>query len=347
MTDERPPRAGEPTRREFLARSSAAGLSVLVFGAAACGDDDSGGGASSSGGGGGGGGGGGRIAFGQPDRGGAVYPPLIAGAKEEAAKRGYEVVESFSAGSVDKQVAEINTWIAQKLKAIVVLPQDEKAMAPLVARAKKAKIPFVAYSSPVAGADGIVTFDHAQGAELVGQAVGDWINKTQGGKAEVALLTFDEVETGRVRVRNAEKKMKQVAPGAKVVATQKAILSPDALKVSQSMLRAHPDISVFICIADDGCLGVRQAFNATGRDPKSVYITGYDGAKPVMERILAGDDPIKSTAALDLKEIGRMSIAVPANLVEGKKPTSYNAPYKLVTTETKDLARELITNYGA
>jgi ribose transport system substrate-binding protein len=335
------------SRRGFIRRSAVAGATVMVFGVAGCGGDDSSGSSASGGGGGGGGGSKGKIAFGQPDRGAAVYPPLIAGAKEEAAKRGYEVVESFSAGSVDKQVAEINTWIAQKLKGIVVLPQDEKAIAPLAAKAKAAGIPFISYSSPVEGAAGIVTFDHKQGAKLVGEDVGKWINETLGGKAEVALLTFDEVETGRQRVRGAEEAMKAVAPGAKVVAEQKAILAPDALKVSQSMLQANPNINVFICIADDGCLGVRQAFSRTKRDPKTVYITGFDGAKPVMERILTGNDAIKSTAALDLKEIGRQAIAVPANAIEGKGETSYNAPYKLVTSETKDLARELIANYGA
>lgn len=342
LDEPRPPAGAAVSRRDFISRSAVAGVTVMVFGAAGCGDDDDGGGGS-----GGGGGSKGRIAFGQPDRGSAVYPPLIAGAREEAKRRGYTVVESFSGASVDKQVAEINTWVAQKLKAIVVLPQDEKAIAPLAKRASSAGIPFVSYSSPVAGADGIVTFDHVQGAKLVGEAVGNWINETRGGEAEVALLTFDEVETGRQRVRGAEKRMKEIAPGAKVVAAQKAILSPDALKVSQSMLRANPDINVFICIADDGCLGVRQAFNATKRDPASVYITGFDGAKPVMQRILDGGDPIKSTAALDLKEIGRMAIAVPANLVEKKRPTSYNAPYTLITEQTKAEAREFIANYGA
>jgi hypothetical protein len=37
-----------------------------------------------------------------------------------------------------------------------------------------------------------------------------------------------------------------------------------------------------------------------------------------MEDILKGNDPIKSTAALDLKEIGRQSIEVPANIIEGE-----------------------------
>lgn len=328
---------GQIDRRTFLTMAASMAAGLATVGVTGCGGQlasDNGGNK-------------GRIAFGQPDRGADVYPPLLAGAKEEAAKRGYEVVESFSDGKVDKQVQEINTWIAQGIDAMTVLPLDPKAIGPLVEKAQAEDIPFVAYSTPLPGADGLVTFDHAQGADLVGEAVGRWINETLDGEAEVALLNFPQVETGRVRINNAEKKMLEVAPNAKVVARQKAILAPEALEASQSILQAHPNVNVFICIADDGCLGARQAFLDTGRPPESVFITGYDGSKQVMQRIIQGNDPIKATAALNLKEIGRQAIGVPANILADEKPTTYNAPYMLVTPETKDLANRLIDNYGA
>ena len=287
----------------------------------------------------------GRIAFGQPHRTADVYKPLIAGAKEEGAKRGYEILESFAEGQAAKQVAEINTWIAQEVDALVILPLDEKAMAPLVKKAKDAGSVFVTYSVSVPGEDGHILFDHPQGAALVGEAAGKWVNETLGGKAEVALLTAEFNENGRLRINGAEQKLLELAPNAKVVARQEAILAPEALKATQSILQAHPNVNVIICIADDGCLGAAQAFKATRRDPETMFIAGFDGSKQVMERIIAGE-PIRATAALDLLAIGRSVAWVPANILEGGEPTSVNHPYQLVTVDTPDLAQKLIASYG-
>ncbi|MGH2614567.1 MAG: substrate-binding domain-containing protein, partial [Thermomicrobiales bacterium] len=96
----------------------------------------------------------GRIGFGQPDRQADVYKPLIAGAKFEGARRGYEVLESFAEGRADRQVSEINNWIGLGADAVVILPLDEAAMQPLIERAHEAGVLFFAYASVVPNVDG-------------------------------------------------------------------------------------------------------------------------------------------------------------------------------------------------
>lgn len=286
------------------------------------------------------------VAFGQPDRTADVYRPLIAGAQAEARRRGYQLLESFANSQADKQIAEIGTWIGEQVDAMTILPLDVNAMGGLIHRAHSAGVKFVSYSVELPGADGYILFDNRQGSALVGQYAGQWVNKTLGGKAEVALLTFDVNANGRQRVHGGLAALQKVAPGTKVVAQTQAVLAPDAFKATQSILQAHPNVNVILCIADDGCLGAAQAFKATGRDPKTMFIAGWDGSRQVMQKILDGG-PIRATGALDLKAIGASAVWVPANIVEGKGPRFFNSPYVLVTHETPTLARRLIKNFGS
>src|SRR3954468_6117168 len=286
----------------------------------------------------------GQIAFGQPDRTADVYKPLIAGAKLEGQARGFEVLESFAEGRADKQIAEINNWIAAGVKAMTILPLDEKATQPAIQKAPDAVIVFASYSDIIPNSDGYTVFDSVQGGEMVGEWVAKWINDTLGGEAEIASLTADFHETGRQRIGGAEKKIAELAPNAKVVNRTEAVLAPDAFTATQSILTANPNVNVILCIADDGCLGAAQAFAATDRDPATMCIVGWDGSREVMKQIVAGG-PIRATGALDLLEIGKSAIWVPANILENKEPKNYTSKYVLVTADTPDEAQRLIDAY--
>jgi ribose transport system substrate-binding protein len=286
----------------------------------------------------------GQIAFGQPDRTADVYKPLIAGAKLEGQARGFEVLESFAEGRADKQIAEINNWIGSGVKAMTILPLDEKAMQPAIEKAHAAGIVFVSYSDIIPNADGYTVFDSVQGGEMVGEWVGNWINENLGGEAEIASLTADFHETGRQRIGGAEKKIAELAPNAKVVNRTEAVLAPEAFTATQSILQANPNVNVILCIADDGCLGAAQAVAATDRDPNTVCIVGWDGSREVMKRILEGGT-IRATGALDLLAIGRSAIWVPANILENKEPKNNSSKYELVTVDTPELAQQLIDAY--
>jgi ABC-type sugar transport system substrate-binding protein len=271
-----------------------------------------------------------QIAFAQPDTAFAGYPLLFKGVKDYASARGYEVLESHANSQLDAQVNEINTWIGQGIGGIIVLPLDNNAMLPLIAKAHAAGVKFLDYSdNALPGVDGWVIFNNLQGAKLVGTYVGNWVNKTLGGKAKVALLTHEIQKTGRDRIHGGVAAMKKVAPGAKVVASHEGVLSAQVLPVAQSMLQANPDLNVFMCIADDGCLGAEQAFLQThpsAARKKTMAIVGWDGTVPVFQKIVAGAT-IRATGSLDLIKVGSASAQATINAIEGGTPTEINFPY--------------------
>ncbi|HTW05143.1 MAG TPA: sugar ABC transporter substrate-binding protein [Streptosporangiaceae bacterium] len=344
---------GEPpfrplSRRTFLGRAGAAGAALAVAGPilAACGTTNSSG---SSGGSSKPTGNRKKIGFSQPDTSASIWAPLMAGAKQECQARGYELLESHANSELDAQLSEIQTWIAEGVGAIIALPLDNNAIVPLIHQAHKAGIKFLDYSdNALPGVDGWVIFDNLQGAKLVGDYCGQWVNKNLGGQAQVGLLTHQIQLTGVQRIDGCVKALQSVAPGAKVVASHEGVLSPDTFPAFQSMLQAHPDIDVAICIADEGCDGVLRAFEATHPSAtrvKDMFICGFDGSGPVIKDIESGG-PIRATGALDAVAIGKASIEASANAIEGKSPTKINFPYVLCDVDTASTNQKLLAELG-
>jgi len=290
-----------------------------------------------------------KIAFSQPDTSASIWQPLMVGAREAAAKRGYELLVSHSNSKLDAQLAEIQTWIAEGVAGIIVLPLDNDSLEPLIKKAHQAGIRFLDYSdNALPNVDGWVIFDNLQGARLIGDYAGQWVNQTLGGKAEVALLTHEIQLTGRQRIQGAVAALQKVAPGAKVVAQHEGVLSPQTLPAAQAMLQAHPDINLFICIADEGCDGCLHAFLQTHPSEsrtKEMFICGFDGSAPVIQSVLSGS-PIRATAALDAVAIGAASVDATVNAVLGSGPTQINFPYVLVDYQSQELGKKLLKELG-
>src|SRR3954470_3293105 len=292
------------------------------------------------------------IAFAQPDTSASVYPLLLKGAKAEAKKRGYQLLESHANHQLDAQVNELNTWIGQGIGGVIVLPLDNNAMLPLIKKAHKANVKFLDYSDKaLPGTDGWVIFNNLQGAALVGADAGHWINRTLGGNAKVALLTHEIQQTGKDRIHGGIKALQKVAPKAKVVAKHEGVLAAECLTVTQSLLQAHPDLNVILCIADDGALGAEKAFAQThpsAARKRTMYIGGWDGSIPAMKAVIQGS-VIRSTGALDPVGLGAASVRATANAIEGSGSTRINYPYVLVSQSAagKKTGRQLLAKYGA
>jgi ribose transport system substrate-binding protein len=286
-----------------------------------------------------------KIGFSQPDTSASIWAPLMAGAQQECKALGYQLLESHANSELNAQLSEIQTWIAEGVGAIVALPLDNNAIVPLIKSAHAKGVKFLDYSdNALPGVDGWVIFDNLQGAKLVGNYAGQWVNQTLGGKAQVALLTHQVQLTGRQRVQGCLSAVQALAPGATVVAQHEGVLSPDTFPAFQSMLQAHPDINLVICIADEGCAGVQQAFMATHPSAdriKDMFICGFDGSGPVIQAVGTGG-PIRATGALDAVAIGKACIQTAVDAILGKSPTKINFPYVLCDVNTPALDKKLL-----
>ncbi len=287
---------------------------------------------------------GGKIGFAWTDTAIEVYKPLIRGAKEEAAARGYELLESNNGGDVTKQLADVSTWVGQSVTGVTILPLDPAATANTAKEATAAGVIVVGYSDKIEGADGSTTFDHIQGGTALGEHAAAWINDNLDGSAKIGLLVIDEMQVGRDRIDSAMAVIDEMTT-SEVVGRVKAVSAAEALPAVQSMLQADPDMNVVICVADDGCTGAAQAYKAAGIQPDGIYIAGFDGALGALKSVKEGGY-VKADAALDLTEIGRSVVYVVDNIKNGVEPKDKLHPYVIVDATSGQVLDDLIASFG-
>jgi ribose transport system substrate-binding protein len=278
-----------------------------------------------------------RIAIAHPDRAADYYQGFMNAALAEAEKHGYEVLQSFSGMDPQKQLAEVNTWLAQGFDALIVLALDANAMAPVVAKVHDANALFISYANRIEGEDGFIKWaDRAAGAQL-GAYTAKHIKAKLGGSAEVGFLTATNIQVVTDRIESTREAILAELPDTKFFEAT-ALNAPDGLKATQSLLQAHPEMKVIICCTDDVALGARSAYQNSGLGPDNVLIAGFDGAKQNLELIRAHDPYLQVTMALDIGDIGRRVIDIPHQLWNGgaESETHVLQEYKLISHETPD-----------
>lgn len=277
-----------------------------------------------------------RIGVAQPDRTADLYHGLITAVKDEAAKRGYEILESFTGSTPEGQMAEINAWIAGGVDALVVLPNDPHAIGGVVQKCKEKGIVFVGYANEIPGADGYLKWDDPQAGTAMGGMVAKHIKEKLGGKAEIGLLTLPTNQATRDRIGFSKEAIQKELPDVVFYETQ-AVLAPDGLRATQSLLQAHPDMKIVICCADDGALGARSAYMNSGLSHENVFLCGFDGSKQNLTLMKEKDNFIRANAALDITEVGHMVVEVPDNIFKKSGPAQVNMPYVMLD-ENSDVA---------
>src|SRR6476620_7856854 len=213
--------------------------------------------------------------------------------RDEAAKRGYEIVVTDAQGQMSKQVSDVEDLIARRVDAIFLPPQQFEGIAPALAAAKAAKIPVFLLDREAVGTAGqdYVTFIGSNFVEE-GQRAGDWVVKNTNGKAGVVVL---EGTAGASVARDRNQGFMDAirdSPGIKILASQPAdFVRANGQKVMENLIQAQgKDITVVYAHNDEMALGAIQALKSAGMNPgKDVLVVSVDGQKSALEAIAAGD----------------------------------------------------------
>jgi ribose transport system substrate-binding protein len=287
------------------------------------------------------------VGFNQPYLAAQVTIPLYNGSQAAADKRGYQLLKSaVQEAKLDLQLAEVNQWIAMGISGMTILPIDPQAFGPTVEKAHAAGVKYVGgYDGHIPGEDGWMGFNQPQGAGVVGGKASLHIASKLGGTANIAGLVAKNLPQSTLRVDDCIQLIMHHQPGAKLVATEEATMAADALKATQALLQAHPEINMIICIADDGMIGAAQAIKLAGKKPTDVWLAGYDGAKQALQMLKDGEI-MGVDAALPLLDIGAMAVDLPCNVIEGKGPNVGMVDYIVVGNDDTEEIDKLLAAYG-
>ncbi|MFL5128531.1 MAG: ABC transporter substrate-binding protein [Microvirga sp.] len=214
--------------------------------------------------------------------------------KAEAAKLGHQLVYTDAAGSAAKQVADVNSMIAQGVDLIFLAPREEKPLIPAVMAAKKAGIPVILLDRNVdqslakAGED-YVTFI---GSDFIdeGKRVAEWLAKNANGKSKIIEL---EGTTGSSPANDRKKGFDEAitaAGGFTILASQSGDFARDkGRQVAEALLQAHPDADIIYAHNDEMAMGAIAALEAAGKTPgKDVLVLSIDGGKEAVQAVVDG-----------------------------------------------------------
>ncbi|KQY32830.1 MULTISPECIES: ABC transporter substrate-binding protein [Rhizobium/Agrobacterium group] len=214
--------------------------------------------------------------------------------KAEAQKLGYQLVYTDAAGSAAKQVADVNSMIAQGVDVIFLAPREEKPLIPAVMAAKKAGIPVILLDRNVdqslakAGED-YLTFIGSDFIEE-GKRVAEWLAKNANGKSKIIEL---EGTTGSSPANDRKKGFDdaiKAAGGFEIVASQTGDFARDkGRQVAEALLQAHPDADVIYAHNDEMAIGAIAAIEAAGKVPgKDILVLSIDGGKEAVQAVVDG-----------------------------------------------------------
>ena len=328
---------------------------VLALGVAACGsdDDDSGSGSNAASeegtpaSGGSGSDGNVKIAFSAPGADHGWMAAITENAREEAERLGdVDLIASEGVTDSAAQADQIETLIAQKPDALVVLPNEGEALTPVAQKAMAAGIPVVNIDREFTeqGAyRALITGDNYGIGYQAGNYFADQL-KCEGNVVEIQGIAGISVTTDRSQgFRDALKRRCQ--DGIKIVASQPADFVPDkGLSVMENILQAEKDIDAVYTHDDDMAEGVVSAIENANRQDE-MFLTGAGGSKNAMDRIEAGGlyratflyNPSMSASAISMARLIVRGQGF-EELTEPEVPSKITVP---ATTVTKDNVEEM------
>jgi ribose transport system substrate-binding protein len=214
--------------------------------------------------------------------------------KDEAAKRGWQLVYTDAAGSAAKQVADVQSMIAQRVDVILLPPREEKPLVAAVMAAKKAGIPVLLVDrnvDPTLAKPG-VDFVCFIGSDFIkeGNMAAEVLTKHMNGQAKIIEL---QGTTGSSPANDRQKGFADYIKGhsgMQVVASQSGDFARDkGRQVFETLYQAHPDATALYAHNDEMAMGAIAATEAAGKVPgKDIIIASIDGTRDAAQAVVDG-----------------------------------------------------------
>jgi ABC-type sugar transport system substrate-binding protein len=241
------------------------------------------------------------------------FKELERAVREEAARRGLELIVVSCEMDPAKQASQIEDFVAQRVSAILAAPCDSSAIIANFAGADSAGIPVFTVDIAARGGRVVshVASDNVQGGRLAARTLLRYMD----GAGKVLIIDHPTVASVQDRTRGFEEELRK-HPDVTVVARPSADgQRAKPMAVMEDMLQAHPDLAGVFGINDDSALGALAVLEAAGR--KDVVIVGFD-ATPEAQRAIRSGGPLKADVVQDPSRIGRTAVEMVARHLAGE-----------------------------
>jgi ABC-type sugar transport system substrate-binding protein len=225
-------------------------------------------------------------------------PFRIASTKSQvdAAKaKGWKLLTTNAQSNVQQENSDIKGMIDKGAKAIIFSPISSTGLGDAIAYAKTKHVAMIPVDRNITGVQGCKDVGPQLGSDFVeqGRRAADAMIKATGGTANLAILlgapgvnVTDDRTAGfldQLKAKNAS--------GIKVIFQQTGNFTrEDGKSVTETLLRAHPDVNAIYAENDEMGLGALAALDDAGKSGTSkVHIVSIDGTKGAVQAIVDGN----------------------------------------------------------
>ncbi|MCZ8548735.1 sugar ABC transporter substrate-binding protein [Mesorhizobium qingshengii] len=233
-----------------------------------------------------------------------------------AKDRRLEYRRVLAENDVGKAIAQVQSFVAAKVGAMVATSPDPEAFSPSLKQAIWSGA-FVGTIVPPPATLLLNAPQYRTGKVLTDAAI-DHINTKFGGKAKVVLLTQDTMEFLAPRFAAMRDGLNAI-PGVTIVAdiAPKPVTKEGGFATMKTILLANPDVDVVLG-ADAVVLGALEALRAAGKDRPDQFLGGIDGEAEAVAEIKKGNSPYKASISLSSPVFGYAMGQFAADWLEGK-----------------------------
>jgi ribose transport system substrate-binding protein len=212
--------------------------------------------------------------------------------KAEASRRGINLITTNAQSDLNKEIADIQSMIAQGAKALIISPLNSEGLDPALKAAQDAKVPIMTIDRLLTSKTPCVDYIGWIGSDFVeqGRRAADALMQATGDRGEVAiLLGASGVNVTVDRTKGFKDQLAARNSGLRVVAEQTADFTREKGRtVTEQLISANPEITAIYAENDEMALGAVAALRAAGKGPGDVKIVTIDGTKGAVQGIVEG-----------------------------------------------------------
>lgn len=256
---------------------------------------------------------------------------MVNKAMEKRAKElGVTLIVNDAQRSPEKQVQQIESFIAQHVDAIILNPCEMEASTPAVDKALAAGIPIVNVNSETKTAP--TAFVGSRDEESARLAM-EYIAKRLGGKGEVVMMHGYMGQAAQLKRDAGAREVLAANPGLHLLAEQTAEWDrAKAMSLMENWLQAHGErINAVFAQNDEMAMGALLAIEQANKKDK-IIVVGVDAIADALQAVR--ESRLDATVFQDADGQGRQAVETALKIV-GKEPFPKETyiPFQLVTKE--------------
>lgn len=248
-----------------------------------------------------------------------------------AKEKNVELIVNDAQRTAEKQVQQVETFISQKVDAIILNPCEVEASSPAIAKAKAAGIPIINVNSETSATpDGFVGSKDEQAGEIAMEQIA----KLLGEKGNVVMIDGYMGQAAQIKRAIGAKNILTKYPDIRILAEQTAEWDrAKAMSLMENWIQSYGNkINAVFAHNDEMGMGALQALEQAKLKDK-VIVVSIDAIADALQAVK--DGRLDATVFQDAKGQGTGAIDMALQLIK-KQPLENNAifiPFQLVTKE--------------